>query len=81
MEFLLPGAETVLSYQLHEPANRFGAATGHHWMIVKMESHHTLRYFHLRMDGRKSEGLGRFLIPPYAPFSDTPGEGGNPAGE
>ncbi len=76
-----PGAETVLSYQLHEPANRFGAATGHHWMIVKMESHHTLRYFHLRMDGRKSEGLGRFLIPPYAPFSDTPGEDGNPAGE
>ncbi|MFB3785939.1 MAG: hypothetical protein ACE15F_06170 [bacterium] len=76
-----PGGETVLSFALHEPPNRFGAATDHHWMIVKMESHHTLRYFHLRMDGRKSEGLGRIIIPPYAPFSGAPGEDGNPTEE
>lgn len=74
-DFLVePGSETVLSFALSEPPNRFGVSTDHHWMIVKMDSHHTLRYFHLRIDGRKSEGLGRLLMPPYPPFPETAGE-------
>ncbi|MBN2328479.1 MAG: hypothetical protein JXR73_15150 [Candidatus Omnitrophica bacterium] len=60
--------ETNLEFFLTDPPNRFGASSDHHWMIVKLETHNGLRYYHVRMDGRSSEGLGRIICPPYEPF-------------
>lgn len=64
---LEPGKESTLVFPLSDPPNRFGVSPDHHWMIVKMETHNCLRYYHVRMDGRPSLGLGRLIYPPYEP--------------
>ncbi|MBI1390059.1 MAG: hypothetical protein GC154_16580 [bacterium] len=56
-----PGETIALFFPLHEPANRYGAASDQHWMIIKLYARHSLRYYHVRMDGRPSEGLGLLL--------------------
>lgn len=62
-----PGKETTLIFPLADPPNRFGIASDHHWMVVKLETHNCLRYYHVRMDGRPSLGFGRVIYPPYEP--------------
>ncbi len=63
-----PHKETTLVFPLSERLNRWGVTPDHHWMIVKLETHNYLRYYHVRMDGRPSLGLGRVLFPPYEPL-------------
>ena len=60
--------DTTLVFSLTEMQNRFDISPDHHWMIVKLETHNSLRYYHVRMDGQPSEGLGRIICPPYEPF-------------
>ena len=60
-----PNESVALSFPVSEPPNRYGVASNHHWMIIKLTAHHCIRYYHIRLDGRKSEGLGKVLAPPY----------------
>lgn len=58
-----PGESCTVSFPVSEPQNRFSTPVDHFWMVVKMEVHHTLRYYHVRLDGQESLGLGRILLP------------------
>lgn len=57
-----------LAFPIKELQNRFGIRGDHHWLIIKLTSHFAVRYYHVRLDGGKSEGLGRILHPPYDPL-------------
>ncbi len=61
-----PKEEKILVFPVFEYINRFGITTDHHWMIIKLVIHHCVRYYHIRLDGKESFGLGRVLQPPYA---------------
>ncbi len=64
--YSLPGKEKkTLIFPMTEPLNRYGIATDHHWMIIKLTTFYCLRYYHVRLDGGNSEGLGRIIQPPY----------------
>lgn len=70
--FAAPSGHTVtLPFAVNEPSNRYGVASNRHWMIIKLTAHHCIRYYHIRLDGRPSEGLGAALAPPYAGPSDA----------
>lgn len=64
---IAPDSETVLSFHVTDRPNRYDTPSEYHWMVVKIETHQTIRYYHVRMDGRESLGLGRILSPPYVP--------------
>ncbi len=62
---LATNTESKLVFPMTEPHNRFGIAGDHNWMIIKLAAHYCLRYYHVRLDGKTSEGLGRIIHPPY----------------
>ncbi len=62
------GKSKTLKFPSIDLPNRFDVPPDNHWTIVKIETHNCLRYYHVRMDGRRSEGLGRIIFPPYDPL-------------
>ncbi len=62
---LPPKEEKTLSFPLSEVQNRFGISSEHHWLIIKLVTQYMIRYYHVRLDGEVSEGLGKEIHPPY----------------
>jgi len=59
------GGDAEMAFPVTESPNRFGLHGDHHWLIIKLAAHYAIRYYHVRLDGGKSEGLGRILHPLY----------------
>ena len=55
--------EVTVTFPIYEWQNRFHTSTDHHWVIIKLICHHTIRYYHIRFDGGVSEGLGQVVMP------------------
>jgi alpha-mannosidase len=65
-DFTLPSmGKVTLSYPIDVESSHLSTAGDHFWIIIKLAAHNTIRYYHVRLDGRKSEGLGQILHPPY----------------
>lgn len=60
-----PGVDTVVSFTSTQSINPYQIPPDHHWVVVKIGSIQTIRYYHIRLDGRPSEGLGCAFLPPY----------------
>ena len=60
-----PHGKITLSFPLTELENYFNTPSDRFWIVIKLAAHNTIRYYHVRLDGRPSEGLGQILFPPY----------------
>ncbi len=67
-----PEEEVVLDFPVFDPQSIYGVASDRFWLGIKIAVHHCIHYFHVRMDGRRSEGLGRVIHPPYDFFDKKP---------
>ncbi|MBD3268238.1 hypothetical protein GF373_16355 [bacterium] len=69
--FTIPPEGTILlSFPLTEQTNYYPIPSEHFWMIIKLAAHNTIRYYHVRLDGKPSEGLGQLYHPPYKALPD-----------
>lgn len=55
---IAPEKKQSMEFNIHDYENRFQIATDHHWLVVKVSAHYCNWYYHVRLDGRPSGGLG-----------------------
>ncbi len=55
---LAPEKKLALEFSISDYANVFQIPTDHHWLVVKITAQYCNWYYHVRLDGRPSGGLG-----------------------
>lgn len=55
---IAPGKKVSMDFSIQGFENRFQIASDHHWLVVKITSQYCNWYYHVRLDGRPSGGLG-----------------------